>query len=199
MCLSQKKTKIIKKFVREHIRKVKNKTFWTYAKIVRISTSHKSYCYIGSTDNKKERERLCAYTSTVGSKQQNLTAVERFIVNHLNIITSNVTTYNTKFYEDDIINDDKLCKLVIKQAEQLLLNEYKLRAINDTSIVVLNINNPFPLKPPLASRNSWGMKPFICPCGFLKKGCNYTCGNSNKTQHCRQNYTHLEWLKNQPL
>lgn len=184
----------IRNCIRKHVIDMKNKRFWTYIRKFKLSTSHKTYCYIGSTDNKtlrQEHDKYSPYSDVI-----NLTVADKFIKTNIDIITLNEPEYNLFFYDDDCVGKKNRHTIKTTQ-EQILLDECRLEAKTDSSIVILNKNNAVELiRQP--SRTIWNNLPYICPCGYLTKGSDFTCINANKSQHCRQNYTHKQWVKNNP-
>ena len=196
MCLSQRKLGMISNCVRKHCRIVKGKMFWTYVRKVKISTSHKTRIYAGSTDDKYERPIVSKSKINNNENVYGFTAVDRFIIDNREIISLDEVVYYPHFYEDDCVEkDDRL--LVKHTKEQLLLNRCRLEAKNDTSIIILNIRNPIPLRPRSQADIIRKQKPYICDCGYLKPNTDFTCLNSYRHLHCINNRTHLEWLRTQ--
>lgn len=198
MCLSKRKLAKIRECIRKKCKLMQEDMFWTYIKKITLSTSPKIYYYIGSTDDKTRREisynHICK--ADIIKPSINVTSVERFIIQHKNIITLCETKFMSYFYDVDCV--DKLSRQSVRlHKEQMLFQEYKMIEQNNSTIKFLNKRNPRVLIPYLR-HNMWNKKPYICPCGFLKKNCDYTCSNGSKLQHSRQNYTHLQWLKNNP-
>ena len=195
MSLSNQQLGKLRRCIQKKSNEMRKSMYWTYIKKIRISTSHKTYYYIGSTDDKICREYCHKSKSKQNLNELNLTSVERFLIQNRDIITFNKTEYKLYFYDDV---DKNVRKTVKTNKEQLLLDECKLEAINDNSIIILNQRNVIALNPQPLECKIWKSIPYVCPCGFIKIGTNYSCKNANKYQHSKQNYTHLQWLRTQP-